>query len=72
VVNKDLSINRHRRTEDLTEDEWRIVEQRARRRELATEDEVEAVFGRYRNPKGRKQGEEHAWPPCHISAIMNR
>jgi hypothetical protein len=51
VVNKDLSINRHRRTEDLTEDEWRIVEQRARRRELATEDEVEAVFGRYRNPK---------------------
>ena len=42
-------IERHR-DDDLTEDEWRIIEERARRRELASDEEVEAVFGRYRHP----------------------
>jgi hypothetical protein len=51
-MNKDPWIERHRKAENLIEDEWRIVEERARRRELATEDEVEAVFGPYRNPQG--------------------
>jgi hypothetical protein len=43
-------IERHRGVEDLTEEEWRIIEERARRRELASDEEVEAVFGRYRHP----------------------
>ncbi len=43
-------IERHRSVEDLTEDEWRIIEERARRRELASDEEVEAVFSRYRLP----------------------
>jgi len=51
-MNKHLWIKRHRRAKDLTEDEWKIVEERAQRRELATGDEVEAVFGRYRRPIG--------------------
>ena len=42
-------IERHRSVEDLTEDEWRIIEERARRRELASDEEVEAVFARYRH-----------------------
>jgi hypothetical protein len=51
-MNKDPWINRHHGAEDLTEDEWKIIEERARRRELATEDEVDAVFSRFRNPQG--------------------
>jgi hypothetical protein len=43
-------IERHRNAEDLTEEEWRIVEERALRRELASDEEVEAVFARYRHP----------------------
>jgi hypothetical protein len=34
---------------DITEEEWRIVEERAARRDLATAEDVEAVFGRYRS-----------------------
>jgi hypothetical protein len=37
-----------RRADDITDDEWRIIEQRAARRDLATDEEVEAVFSRYR------------------------
>jgi hypothetical protein len=35
-------------TDDLTDEEWKIVEERAARRDLACEDEVEALFSRYR------------------------
>ena len=35
--------------DDITEEEWRIIEERAARRDLASDEEVEAVFGRYRN-----------------------
>ena len=35
--------------DDLTEDECRIIAERAARRDLATDEEVEAVFSRYRN-----------------------
>jgi hypothetical protein len=50
MMKKEPRIKRHPSAEDLTEDEWKIVEKRAQRRELATEDEIEAVFSRYRNP----------------------
>jgi hypothetical protein len=33
----------------ITGEEWKIIEQRAARRDLATDDEVEQVFGRYRS-----------------------
>ena len=35
--------------DDLTDEEWRIIEERAARRDLASDEEVEAVFSRYRN-----------------------
>jgi hypothetical protein len=34
--------------DDITDEEWRIVEERAARRDLATNDEVERMFSRYR------------------------
>ena len=34
---------------DISDDEWKIIEARAARRDLATDSEVEGVFGRYRN-----------------------
>jgi hypothetical protein len=34
--------------DDITDEEWRIVEERAARRDLATDDEVERMFSRYR------------------------
>jgi hypothetical protein len=35
--------------DDITDDEWKIIEERAERRELASDEEVEALFGRYRS-----------------------
>ncbi len=35
--------------DDITDEEWRIIEERAARRELATDEEVEEVFSRYRS-----------------------
>jgi hypothetical protein len=37
------------RDDGVTDDEWRIIEQRAARRDLATDEEVEQLFSRYRN-----------------------
>jgi hypothetical protein len=34
--------------DDLTDEEWKIVEDRVARRELATDEEVKALFDRYR------------------------
>ena len=34
--------------DDITEEEWRLIEERAARRDLASDEDVEAVFGRYR------------------------
>jgi hypothetical protein len=34
--------------DDITDEEWKIIEQRAARRDFATDGEVEQVFGRYR------------------------
>jgi hypothetical protein len=41
-------IERQRQADDITNDEWKLIEERAARRELATDEEVEAVFSRYR------------------------
>lgn len=42
-------IEQWRGEDDITDDEWKIIEQRAARRDLATDEEVEAVFRRYRS-----------------------
>jgi len=42
-------IERARDDDDISEDEWRIIEERAARRDLASDEEVEALFSRYRN-----------------------
>jgi hypothetical protein len=42
-------VEKLRGASDLTKDEWRIIEERAARRELASDAEVEALFSRYRN-----------------------
>ena len=34
---------------DITEEEWRIIEARAARRDLASDDDLKEVFGRYRS-----------------------
>jgi hypothetical protein len=35
-------------SDDITDEEWRVIKARAARRDLATDDEVEHVFRRYR------------------------
>jgi hypothetical protein len=42
-------VVRVRDDDDISEDGWRIIEERAARRDLASDDEVEALFSRYRN-----------------------
>jgi hypothetical protein len=38
-----------RRGDDISEQEWRLIEQRAARRDLASDQEVEELLGRYRS-----------------------
>jgi hypothetical protein len=42
-------VERVRDDDDISEDEWRIIEDGAARRDLASDEEVEALFSRYRN-----------------------
>ena len=42
-------VEQRRADDDITEEEWLIIEERAARRDLASDEEVEAVFSRYRN-----------------------
>jgi hypothetical protein len=42
-------VERRRDDDDLTEEEWRIIGERAARRDLASDEEVEALFRRYRS-----------------------
>ena len=42
-------VEQRREDDDLTEDEWRTIAERAARRDLASDEEVEAVFSSYRN-----------------------
>jgi hypothetical protein len=41
-------VERRRGLDDITDEEWRIIEERAARRELATDEDVEQLFARYR------------------------
>jgi hypothetical protein len=41
-------IEARRGNNGITDEEWKIIEERAARRDLATDEEVEEVFGRYR------------------------
>ena len=42
-------VERWRTDDDISDDEWKIIEERAARRDLASDEEVEALFSRYRN-----------------------
>jgi hypothetical protein len=42
------AVEQAREADDMTDEEWAIVEQRAARRDLASDEEVEELFGRYR------------------------
>ena len=41
-------VEQRRADDDIGEEEWEIIEARAARRDLATDEEVEQVFSRYR------------------------
>jgi hypothetical protein len=43
-------VEQLRAGDDITAQEWAIIERRAARRDLATDEEVEKVFRRHRNP----------------------
>jgi hypothetical protein len=43
-------VEQLRAGDDITVEEWRIIERRATRRDLATDEEVEKTFSRYRSP----------------------
>ena len=42
-------VEQSRATDDLTDEQWKVIAKRAARRDLATDEEVEQVFSRYRN-----------------------
>jgi hypothetical protein len=42
------AIEQLRAEDDITDEEWEIIEGRMAERDLATDEEVEAVFNRYR------------------------
>ena len=42
-------VEQRRDDEDITEEEWQVIEERAARCDLASDEGVEAVFSRYRN-----------------------
>jgi hypothetical protein len=42
------AIEQLRAEDDITDEEWEIIEERMARRDLATDEEVEKVFSRYR------------------------
>jgi hypothetical protein len=42
-------VEQRRGDDDITDEEWKIIEERARRQDLASEEEVEALFSRYRS-----------------------
>jgi DNA-binding NtrC family response regulator len=42
-------VEQRRAGDDITDEEWKIIEERATRRDLARDVEVEQVFSRYRS-----------------------
>lgn len=43
-------VEHWRSGDDIADEEWKIVDNRATRRDLANDKEVEEVFSRYRSP----------------------
>jgi hypothetical protein len=43
-------VELRRAQDDITDEEWKIIAERAARRDLATDEEVAAIFNLYRNP----------------------
>lgn len=43
-------VEQRRGGDDLTDEEWQLIEKRAARRDLASDEDVERVFSRYRSP----------------------
>ena len=41
-------VERWRNEDDISEAEWKIIEERAARRDLASDEDVEQLFSRYR------------------------
>jgi hypothetical protein len=41
-------VEQWRGADDITDEEWKIIEERAARRDLASDEDVEQVFSRYR------------------------
>jgi hypothetical protein len=41
-------VEQRRGEDDISEEEWRLIEERAARRDLASDEEVEELFRRYR------------------------
>jgi hypothetical protein len=41
-------VEQRRGDDDITDEEWRIIEERAARRDLASDEDVEKLFSRYR------------------------
>jgi hypothetical protein len=41
-------VEEWRGSDDITDAEWRVIEERAAKRDLATDEEVEQLFSRYR------------------------
>ena len=48
VVQFVREVERRRGRDDITDEEWKVIEERAARRDLATDEEVEQLFARYR------------------------
>jgi hypothetical protein len=42
-------MEQHYANDDITDEEWRLIETRAAPRHLATDEDVEQVFSRYRH-----------------------
>lgn len=53
VVRFVQQVEEWRGKDDLTDEDWKVIEERAARRDLASDEEVEAVFRRYRAVKLR-------------------
>jgi hypothetical protein len=49
IVRFVAAFEQRRGTDGLTDVEWQVIEDRAARRDLATDEEVEALFSRYRS-----------------------
>ncbi|HEX9323921.1 MAG TPA: hypothetical protein VF913_17655 [Xanthobacteraceae bacterium] len=41
-------VEQWRGADDITDEEWKLIEERAARRDLASDEEVERLFSRYR------------------------